>query len=125
MKEKLHPFYGDASTLNAGDRVTMFTKKELQEMEEIIYDKSCGYSCKTKEAPIFIGDMVNSICGKRFTVRSKPNDESWFFNSNSCEYFIPIWAIKKIKKSKGGKICNNVTALKIFESLKFHLTIQK
>ena len=37
MKEKLHPFYGDASTLNAGDRVTMFTKKELQEMEEIIF----------------------------------------------------------------------------------------
>ena len=103
MKEKLHPFYGDASTLNAGDRVTMFTEKELQEMEEIIYDKSCGYSCKTKEAPIFIGDMANSICGKRFTVRSKPNDESWFFNSNSCEYFIPIWAIKKIKKAKEAK----------------------
>ena len=68
--------------------------------EEVIYDKSRGYSCKSNEALIYISDMINTVCGQTFIILSKPKNESWFFNSNSCCYFIPIWAIKKVKKAK-------------------------
>ena len=89
MKEKLHPFYGDASTLNAGDRVTMFTEKELQDFPQRLrlplFLQQAGHFEAAKYEFIYLLEQMDNFVALEVAGRQNLRQQKSFVKNHNLE----------------------------------------